>query len=858
MYYEISVPIKLKTNLTYTSTTALQPGIRVIVSVGNNLFTGIVIKQIPDDQINIKIRYKRIMEIVDHSPVLSPHLLKLAQWMSEYYWTSPGIVIDTMLPLALKHHITQRVKLANVIFHSSGGVSPLGDGVVVGGGFSPPEFESEQSILSILSTTQDWVDIATLRSQIKDLHFYHSLESLEQKQLIEIYRTFDEKIKPKFANFIKILPPPNDVKLTPVQQKAYELVVSVSSDGDRSDGDRSDGDCDHVSQRLQGFLDADHPVCFADTPPNEGNYIPTPLSKLSKDISYAVIKALQAKKLIEVYPAKVDTDIFQFPERQTREHITLNPEQSKALKAITENIDTATYHTFLLYGVTGSGKTEVYINAVLHAQTLGKSALMLVPEIALTPQMVHRFYHVFGRDIAVLHSSLTDRERYLQWQKIHKEQIKIVIGTRSAVFAPLHNIGVIIVDEEHDSSYKQEHQPCYQARDVAVMRGSMECATVILGSATPSLESWDNVLKKKYSLLKLSIRPQGATLPEVQIVDMRSEDSDSFFSDTLKAKIADRLSKKEQIILFHNRRAYANFMQCVHCRLVFKCPDCDISLCYHKADNRLVCHYCGYAIETPRKCTSCGGYHFVYGAPGTQQIEAQLRVLFPSAKILRIDSDTTKKKYAFIEMFDSMKSGHIDILLGTQMISKGLDFHNVTLVGVIMADISLNIPDFRATERTFQQLTQVAGRSGRGQKKGEVVIQTYKPDHYAIVYALQQDFLSYSHNEIIMRREAHYPPHFKLCRVLFTCADLALLKQTLSAHHTLLMSIALQFPEEEFMLLSFIEAPMPRIKNKYRYHFIIKSAKMAYIQKFLWLFIEGFQCPASVQMMIDVDPMGLL
>jgi len=802
MYYEISIPIKIKNNLTYISTVALAPGIRVIVSVGNALFTGIVIKQIADDQIDSNIRYKRILEIVDDIPVLSGDMLRLAHWMAKYYWTAPGIVIDTMLPLVLKHQVTQKVRLMETGLPAKAGRLP-----------SSP---TEQTILEILSASDDWVDIDVVRKQVKGLHFYHSIESLEKQGEIEVFRKFDETIKPKFANFIKLLPYPESVKLTSAQEKAFDKITSAMTTGD------------------------------------------IPLSHLAKEVSYALIKALQAKKMIEVYSAKVDTDIFHFPQRQTKDQIELNSQQCSAVKSIVESIDRASYHTFLLFGVTGSGKTEVYIHAVLHCQKLGKSALMLVPEIALTPQMVHRFYHVFGPDIAVLHSNLSDRERYLQWKQIYQGNIKIVIGTRSAVFAPLENIGVIIVDEEHDNSYKQDHQPCYHARDIAVMRGSMAGATVILGSATPSLESWDNVLKKKYSLLQLSIRPSGATLPEVQIVDMRSADDSSFFSDILKNKIQDRLQKKEQIILFHNRRGYANFVQCINCGQVFKCPSCDISLYYHKADNRLVCHYCGHAEDTPRKCPSCNSYHFMYGAPGTQQIEMQLRVLFPSAKILRIDSDTTKKKNAIQEMFDSMKSGHIDILLGTQMISKGLDFHNVTLVGVIMADISLNIPDFRATERTFQQLTQVAGRSGRGQKKGEVVIQTLRADHYAIVYALQQDYLSYSHNEILMRREALYPPHFRLCRVLFTSTDLALLKQTLATHHTLLMSLQMQFPPEEFLLLSFIEAPFPRINSKYRYHFIIKSLKMAYIHQFLSRFVEEFHCPPNIQMVVDVDPMGLM
>jgi len=796
MYYEVSVPLKLDINLTYTSPIALDPGIRVIVTVGSRMYTGIVIKEVTPEELNPDIRYKKVLEVVDDVPVMSASMLHLAKWMSDYYWTSQGVVIDTMLPLALKHHVTQKVRLRNKDCEKIANFT-------------------EQHIVTTLAETNDWIPIETLRGKAKNLHFYHALENLEQQQIIEVYRTFDEKIKPKYANFIRILPPP-EVALTKAQAKAYDTITS-----------------------------------------NAGPSNAIPLSLLAKDVSYAIIKTLQTKGYIEVFSQPIEVDLFHFPENQQASQVELNDEQKTALQKIINTLDQNTFKTFLLYGVTGSGKTEVYINAVLHCQRLGKSALMLVPEIALTPQMVHRFYLVFGKEIAVLHSNLNDRERYLQWKQIAEGRIKIVIGARSAIFAPLRNIGVIIVDEEHENSYKQEHQPCYHARDIAVMRGSMEQATVILGSATPSLESWDNVLKKKYSLLQLHTRPAGASLPAVEIVDMRVQKTDTFFSDILKEKIQDRLNKREQIILFHNRRGYANYVQCVHCGNVFKCSNCDISLAYHKVINSVVCHYCGFSEEVARVCT-CGSRYFIYGSPGTEQIEAQLRLLFPKAKVLRMDSDTTHKKNIYNEMYESMQEHHIDILLGTQMISKGLDFHNVTLVGVVMADVSLNIPDFRSTERTFQLLTQVAGRSGRGAKNGEVVIQTLSPEHYAIVYALQQDFLSFSHTEIIMRAEAFYPPKCKLCRVLFSCDNLEFLQKVLSTQQGLLTQIAGQFPEDEFVVLPFLEAPISRIKNKYRYHFIIKSVKVGYVHRFLREFTSAFQCPAGVQMTIDVDAMSLL
>jgi primosomal protein N' (replication factor Y) len=574
-----------------------------------------------------------------------------------------------------------------------------------------------------------------------------------------------------------------------------------------------------------------------------------------------VIKSLKSKNIIDVYPKKIDLDLFKFPEVSEQRKISLTGEQVNAVDTINQCLQKQIYQTHLLYGITGSGKTEVYIEAIKYCQSMGKSALMLIPEIALTPQTVLRFFHAFGKDIAVLHSNLTDRERYLQWKQIASGNIKIVIGARSAVFAPLTNLGLIIVDEEHETSYKQDHQPCYNGRDIAVKRGELENAVVILGSATPSLESWYNSIgnKPKYNLLKLTSRPATAILPTVKIIDIKlEEDRETFFSHELKEKIQDRLDKKEQIILFHNRRGYSSFLQCCHCGILSKCPNCEISLNYHKNDNILLCHYCGYNEVVPRKCPECKSYHFLYGAPGTEQIAAQLKLLFPTAKILRMDSDTTKTKSSFHDMYDAMRNKHIDILLGTQMISKGLDFHNVTLVGVVMADVTLNIPDFRSSERTFQLLTQVAGRSGRGEKHGEVIIQSRMPDNYAITLAMRQDFDAFSKEELSMRSMASFSPVYKMARVLFTSVDLAFLKETLVNNRLLLLKLKQEFAEDELILLPFIEAPLPKIKNKYRYHFIIKATKSSIIQGFLDKFICEFLCPSKIDMQIDVDPLGLM
>jgi len=871
-YYFISVPLNLENKLIYKYSHSLSKGIRVIVSVGRNLVTGIVIKECDLENLSSTVSYKSILEIVDDKPVMSENMIKLAEWMSNYYKTALGVIIDTMLPLAMKHNVSQKVRLVNALTKY-----PFNDDCLKKKTQYVPDSENhvdvhakiyceaELEILNILhdydtqpiskytldplinhknsinkDTTNtkmkqmysNWIQISDLREQVKSRDFYKIIEKLEKEKVIEVYRTFDEKIKPKYATFVKVLPVNASnidslKKLTDKQQEAYNIILDRNGD---IGGNHLD------IKKYQEFA----------------------LSKISSKISYAIIKALKIKKLIDVYPKKVEPTLFEYIEKKEPKKIEYNAEQIAAISKIKNIISKQTFKTFLLYGVTGSGKTEVYIEVIKECLRYGKTAIIQVPEISLTPQTIQRFYNIFGDDIAILHSGLNDRERYFQWKMISNGSIKIVIGVRSAVFAPISNIGVIIVDEEHESSYKQDHHPCYNGRDIAVMRGAIEKAVVILGSATPSLESWANSLNSKYELLTIEERPGNAVLPYVTIIDMKNEEKDSYFSNELKAKIQDRLTNNEQIILFHNRRGYTNFIQCVNCGKLYKCQNCDISLTYHKNDNKMICHYCGFFEIVPRKCTDCGGYHFLFGSPGTEQLESQIKILFPSAKVLRMDSDTTKKKESYNDMFEAMRNQHIDILLGTQMISKGLDFPNVTLVGVILAEITLNLPDFRSAEKTFQLLTQVAGRSGRGDKKGEVIIQTRNPDHYALICASKQDFLSFSYKEMLIRAELFYPPKYKLCRIIFSCTDLDFLKEKLVNSQFLLLKLRNDFPQDEFLLLPFIEAPLSKINNKYRYHLILKSAKSTYIQVFLDNFIKEFQCPKKINMTIDIDPISLM
>ncbi|HPK40821.1 MAG TPA: primosomal protein N', partial [Candidatus Cloacimonadota bacterium] len=691
-YYHIALAINLDIELTYSSDEQLARGTRVIVSMGRNIMTGVVWQEIAEQDLDKKIRYKKIIEVVDKEPIVNKDLLELSVWMSSYYRVKPGFIIESMLPLSMNLQVQMKIKLKDELNQES-----LLKKLQVNKTAYSDEYETIISIIqgleSFLRTNSgsEWMEINDLRKTIKVEHFYFWAEWLEEHKYIEIFRKYDEKVKQKVANFIILKEELAEIKLTEKQQEAYDIIKSFGND--------------------------------------------FPLSKVADSITYSIIKALKLKGLIEVVPKKLREEPYPFPAVQKIRNITLTDEQKTAIERIRPDIIKHVFKTYLIFGITGSGKTEIYIELILETIKQGKNALMLVPEISLTPQMVEKFYHVFGENIAVLHSSLNDRQRFNQWKKIKNNQCRIVIGARSAIFAPLADIGLIIVDEEHEGSYKQDNTPAYQGRDVAVMRAKINKCVCILGSATPSLESWQNAQNNKYELITLSERPYTAKLPQVHIIDMKDAGAEKLISDFLCEKITERLERKEQIILFQNRRGYSSYIQCLKCGELFKCSECDISMSYHKYDLELCCHYCGKKEHVPRKCPSCGSYLFSYGSAGTEQIELWLEKTFPEARILRMDSDTTKKKDAYESMFHSMRQGHVDILLGTQMISKGLDFPNVTLVGVVSAEVSLNVPDFRSAERTFQLMTQVAGRSGRGDKEGEVIIQTYNPEHYSLVFA---------------------------------------------------------------------------------------------------------------------------
>jgi primosomal protein N' (replication factor Y) len=537
-----------------------------------------------------------------------------------------------------------------------------------------------------------------------------------------------------------------------------------------------------------------------------------------------------------------------------------NAQQKAALAAIQRSVQEQTFSVSLLHGVTGSGKTAVYLAAMQGVLESGQSAILLVPEIGLTPAAAANLHQVFGDEVAILHSALSADERAEQWHRIRRGEARIVVGTRSAVFAPVTNLALIVVDEEHDSSYKQEETPRYNGRDVAVMRGKLTNAAVVLASATPSIESYHNAEAGKYRLIQLKERVERRPLPEVELVDMRSEfqqtGEDQIFSRQLILEVTDRLNRGEQAMVLLNRRGYSSVVLCRACGETLQCKNCTIAMTFHKADHRMECHYCNYRQAVPKHCAKCGSEHIYFLGTGSEKVEERLHAAFPQARIGRLDRDTVRNRHDFEHVLNQFHSGEINLLVGTQMIAKGHDVHGVTLVGVVGADYALGFPDFRAAERTFQLLTQVAGRAGRGQMPGKVVLQTYHPDHYAIQFAQTHDYLGFYEKEVRFRKWMHYPPFSALANVLLRSDKL---DQTLRWTGQLGKWFE-STRNEGLRVLGPSVAPILRLKRDYRYHFILKASsreKLNAALRRMLQFADGEKIPRT-NLIVDVDALSLL
>ena len=771
----------------------LRQGMRVIVPFGPRKVQGFVIDIVSESEFP---KLREIIEPMDIQPILNKELLQLSDWLTEQTLCYKISAFQVMLPPALKAKYEKKIRIKDrQMLHTL-----------------PPSLQHYFA----KQDTINWEDV------LKSGELTHFQKQVEDG-ILEVLYIVKERVKKKQ---IKIIAPSIDML-----EKKAEL----------------------SKRNTKQIMVIDY---FISNPkPIERQKI---LSLLG--ISSSVIKSLVDKGILYESMQEVYRDPYQDRIFEHTEPLQLTKEQSVAIKPILQTIEEKRHDVFLLYGITGSGKTEIYMQSIQKVLEEGREGIVLVPEISLTPQMVNRFKGRFGDEVAVLHSGLSIGEKYDEWRKIQRKEVRVAVGARSAIFAPFENLGIIIIDEEHETSYKQEDNPRYHARDVAIERARTHNCPVILGSATPSLETFARAKKGVYQLLTLSKRMNDQSLPTVDIVDMREElreGNRTMFSRVLYDKLQDRLMKKEQTVLFLNKRGHSSFVMCRDCGYVIQCPNCDISLTYHRYQQQMKCHYCGYEAVVPTICPECTSEHIRYFGTGTQKVEEELGKIFPEARVIRMDVDTTSRKGSHEKLLTAFEEGKADILLGTQMIAKGLDFPNITLVGVLSADTMLHLPDFRSSEKTFQLLTQVSGRAGRHELAGEVVIQTYSPEHYSIELASQQDFDQFYQKEMMIRKIHQYPPFYYLA--LITVSHEELMK-VVDVTEKISVTLSSRLSKGAH-ILGPVACPIPRINNKYRYQCIVKYKKEPKLTQTLKMILDHYQQDihrTGLQISIDKNPYILM
>ena len=682
------------------------------------------------------------------------------------------------------------------------------------------------------------------------------IAKVEEKYLdsnkIELAKWMSKRYFCNIADCLKLMLPPGSTRKESnrVKEKSVNF-VTLKKDEDEIEFDIEAGKLKSAKQiRILKFLLENGDALISDI-------------EMFADGSRAIVNTLCKNGYTEIIEKKIERDPFEFKNVERTTKLELTEEQENAFNAICDSMDDMLFSEFLLYGVTGSGKTEVYLQLIEKALNEHKSSILLVPEISLTPQTVNRFISRFGKEnIAVLHSKLSIGERYDEWNKINDGRAKIVIGARSAIFAPVKNIGIIIIDEEHDSSYKSEMTPKYDAKEVARFICKEANVPLLLGSATPDIDTYYRAKNEEIMLLELKNRANKASLPEIEIIDLREElakGNKSMISTRLYEEIQKNLKDKKQTILYLNRRGFSTFVMCRNCGYTVKCKNCNINLTYHANTNKLKCHYCGYEEKLVTKCPSCGSEQIRYFGTGTQKLEYEINKLFPNASTIRMDIDTVSKKNSHEQVLEKFKNDNIDILIGTQMVVKGHHFPNVTLVGVIAADGSLNIDDFRANERTFQILTQVAGRAGRGEDKGRVIIQTYNPDNFSIECAKKQDYDLFYNTEISLRKQLKYPPFCDIILIGFTSVIEQEVAKVAGRIHEYLKNRVLK-ENIGIILYKALPSPIDKIKNKYRWRILIKCKFGEEIADLIYDVLEEFQKlkSKSTKITIDLNPNNMM
>jgi len=796
-YCEVALPVPLDHTFTYGVCQGQSPqrGARVIVPFSTEKLIGVVTAIGTNAPPDIQVRY--LEAVLDEEPLLSPHLLELAEWIAQYYLAPLGEVLRAMLPLAAEVRRTVYYRITDLgrdVLAATIDGEPekrnRGKGIAKSRARRPQKLSAEgqdieRRVLERLASGEP-VKVSTLRTATAAS--LPLLSAMLRKKWIARETAASERDARRMERFAVLIP---DTRLPSLTEKQQAILAELAACG--------------------GEL---------------------PLAELRRrDLPASTLQTLVRRGLVRIEERPERFRLGGLP--PTAAPFSLNAMQTDALATITSAL--GAFHPFLLHGITGSGKTAVYLAAMQKALDRGLSSILLVPEIGLTPQTAGLLDAAFGQKVALLHSALTPEERSEQWRRIRRGEAPIVVGTRSAIFAPAPNLGLILVDEEHDQSYKQEETPRYNARDVAVMRAKLAGAVVVMGSATPSLESWHNAERGKYARIELRDRVMNRPLPEVELIDMRREfqesGRDEIFSRSLIEQTKAALERGEQALILLNRRGYSFAVMCRACGEKLDCQNCAIALTHHKAaaedlaevrpGQRLECHYCGYKRTVPARCPKCDSEHLFYIGAGSQQGEERLHEIFPGARIGRMDRDTVRGRGDLERLLARLHSGEINLLVGTQMIAKGHDIHSVTLVGVVGCDHTLSLPDFRAAERVFQLMTQVSGRAGRGELPGRVVVQTYYPDHYAILAATTHDYKAFAERELKYRRWMHYPPFGALANVLVQSQKM---EEAAGWAATLGKYLVQNQNPGGVRVLGPCTAPIARIKNVYRFHMILKSA----------------------------------
>lgn len=786
-------------------------GMRVKVPFSGRKVEGYIVGFVSSPEVD---EVKDIEDLIDDVPLLTPDLVKLAEWISNEYICLKVHVLQSMLPTGIKVESMKRVKLL-------GSFEAIEESIKSGQGRT-----QRHAVLEYLLKHKNGVGYDEISSELGILNLSGVLKPLENEGLVQVDTLWSKPVvRPKMMKAVYL------GKNT--QEIASEIATLETS-------------APKQAAVLSVLLE------------NPGKLLNASSVAKMAGTSVSTIRTLEAKGYVEYREVEVERDPFSddVVEQDKAKDLTL--EQKQVLAEINEALEKGTPDVFLLHGITGSGKTEVYLQAIDKAVSMNKDAILLVPEISLTPHMVRTFRRRFGDNVAVLHSRLSHGERYDEWRRICRGDVKIAVGARSAIFAPFKNVGLIIIDEEHETSYKQSMDPKYHAREVAIERSKLMNASVVLGSATPSLESYHLAKEGEYRYSQLPRRIGDRPLPLVHVVDMREElksGNRTMFSRLLQTKMEETLSRGQQIILFLNRRGFSTFVLCRECGHVLTCRECDVSLVYHADTIRMMCHYCGYSANVPDICPECGSRYIKYFGVGTQRVQDEVIKLFPTTRVIRMDADTTGRKGSHARILKGFENREVDILIGTQMVAKGFDFPNVTLVGVISADTALNLPDFRSSERTFQLLAQVAGRAGRGWTPGEVVVQTYDPEHFSIEAAKTHDYKSFAKQELMERKALNFSPFCRLIRVVFSDK---LEEKAFSLAHAFARMLEDE-KSSDWELLGPASCPIPRLKGNSRVHMVLKVFQMEKArEKVRNCMRELYDDFGTTRVSVDVDPLGML